>query len=99
MLPPPKPQPIQPHIMREDEADELHAAQHLLNQGMISPKQFSGLLEPSGQECEPARQPDINAQNAVDYQQRQEQLAQQLGTVPESAVQTEEQLYGQQSDF
>ena len=76
VLPQPKPVPL--HRMSENEADELHAAQHLLNQGMISPKQYSGLLVPPVPERAPAQIADINDLNAADYLQRQEQLAQQL---------------------
>ena len=71
--------PVPLHRMSEDEADELHAAQHLLNQGMISEQQYSGLLVPPVQQSVPLPAEDINAMNAADYQQRQEQLAQQLG--------------------
>ena len=73
---------LRPRALTEEETDELHAAQHLLNQGMISPKQYSGLLVPPVPERAPAQIADINDLNAADYQQRQEQLAQQLGTVP-----------------
>ena len=76
---PPQPKPVPLHRMSEDEADELHAAQHLLNQGMISEQQYSGLLVPPVQQSVPLPAEDINAMNAADYQQRQEQLAQQLG--------------------
>ena len=76
------PDPAQPRVLTDEEADELHAAQHLLNQGMISEQQYSGLLVPPVQQPVPLPAEDINAMNAADYQQRQEQLAQQLGTVP-----------------
>ncbi len=90
VLPQPKPQPILPRVMREDEADELHAAQHLLNQGMISPKQYSEMLVPPVPDRAPAQSADINAMNAADYLQRQEMLAQQFGTMPEISTDEEE---------
>ena len=95
--------PVQPHIMREDEADEIHAAQHLLNQGMISPKQYSGLLVPPVPErladrlpeCMPELSTDVNAQNAADYLQRQAMIAQQLGADPQTdETEKEKDEYG-----
>ena len=78
--------PLRPHVFAEDEADKLHAAQHLLNQGMISQQQFDGMLMPP----QTAQQPDLNEQNADDYFRRQEMLAQQLGSGPaETAPQTD----------
>ena len=77
--------PLQPHVFAEEEADKLHAAQHLLNQGMISQQQFDGLLMPP----QAAQQPDLSEQNADDYFRRQELLAQQIGSAP--ACRKEEQ--------
>ena len=77
-----KKEEIQQEDSAEAAANAVNAAQHLLNQGMISEQQYSGLLVPPGQQPVPLPAEDINAQNAADYQQRQEQLAQQLGTVP-----------------
>ena len=96
----PYPLPVFQRDLTEDEADELHAAQHLLNQGMISPHQYSGMLVPPVPERAPVpvKQEDVNTVNAEDYLRRQEMIAQQLGTAPETA-QNEEQLYGQRSDF
>ena len=91
----PQPQPLLQRTLTEEETDELHAAQHLLNQGMISPKQYSGLLVPPVPERAPAQIADINDLNAADYLQRQEQLAQQLGTVlPDAAEEKEKDEYG-----
>ena len=62
---------------------------------MISPKQYSGLLVPPVPERAPAQIADINDLNAADYLQRQEQLAQQLGTVlPDAAEEKEKDEYG-----
>ncbi len=77
VLPQPKPVPL--HRMSENEADELHAAQHLLNLGMITSQQYADVLSPPEPEPVPVQFADINAQNAADYLKRQEQLAQQLG--------------------
>lgn len=73
----------QPRVLTEEEADALHAAQHLLNQGMISPKQYSGMLMPPEPEILPEQPADINAQNAEDYLHRQELIAEQLGIEPQ----------------
>ena len=87
MMTPESPQqiPLQPHVLAEEKADKLHAAQHLLNQGMISQQQFDGLLMPP----QAAQQPDLSEQNADDYFRRQELLAQQIGSAP--ACRKEEQ--------
>ena len=72
-------QPMQPRLLTEDEADELHAAQHLFNQGMISEQQFSGVMQQSAPLPAPLTGEELNEMNASDYLQRQELLAQQLG--------------------
>ena len=78
--------PLQPHVLAEEEADKLHAAQHLLNQGMISQQQFDEMLMPP----QAAQQPDPDEQNADDYFRLQELLAQQISSGPaETAPQTD----------
>ena len=88
---------VQQRDLTEDEADAFHAAQHLLNQGMISDRQYEKLLEPQTPEPDaeqPVQTADINSQNAADYMQRQAMLAQQLETAPQSVESEKEKEYG-----
>ncbi len=68
----------QPRMLTEDEADRLHAAQHLLHQGAISKQQYSGVMKPAAPQPRPLTADELNAMNAADYQQRQAKIAQQL---------------------
>ena len=77
----------------ENEINEIHAAEHLLRHGMITPQQMAGMYRLPGQE-QPLSQDEINARNAADYRQRKEMLAQQLGGTPET---DKEQEHGQRS--
>lgn len=86
-----------PHDAAAEKADTdaLHAAEYLLNQGMISEQQFGNLLASQKSQPEQSVQTgDINAQNAADDLQRQAMLAQQPGTVPQSDESEKEKEYG-----
>lgn len=68
----------QPRRLTEDEADRLHAAQHLLSQGMISEQQYSGVMKPAAPQPRPLTADELNEMNAADYQRRKAKIAQQL---------------------
>ncbi len=72
--------PAQPQsrLLTEDEADRLHAAQHLLNQGTISKQQYSGVMKPAAPQPRPLTADELNEMNAADYQRRKAKIAQQL---------------------
>ena len=68
----------QPRMLTEDEADRLHAAQHLLHQGTISKQQYSGVMKPAAPQPRPLTADELNEMNAADYQRRKAKIAQQL---------------------
>ena len=88
--------PVMPlPVMPESERNKILAAEHLLQQGMITQQQFTDMYRRQVP-AQPLSQAEINARNAADYLQRQEMLAQQLGRTPET---DKEQEHGQRSTF
>ena len=64
-------------LLTESGVNELHAAEHLLQQGMITPQQMAGMYR-QPEPAQPLSQAEINERNAASYMQRQEMLAQQI---------------------
>ncbi len=97
----PAPQPLrrQP-ALSENEINEIRAAEHLVQQGRISPEQFAGMYsQPEPQQALRLSQDEIDARNAAVYMQRREMLAQQLGSAENQTNNDEDQSHGQRSAF
>ena len=97
----PQPQPMMPlpvmrqPVLSETEINEFRAAEHLVQQGRISPEQLAGMYsQPEPQQAQRLSQDEINARNAAAYMQRQEMLAQQLGSAPVNDAQMKQKENG-----
>ena len=77
---PPEPVCIPEPVIPESVINEFRAAEHLVQQGKISPEQFAGMYsQPEPQQAPRLSQDEIDERNAAAYMQRREMLAQQLG--------------------
>ena len=85
----PEPLQVQAPIQEDPGINEIHAAEHLLRQGMITPQQMADMYRQPEQE-QPLSQDEINARNAASYMRRNEMLAQQLGGAQEQDTKTDE---------